>query len=150
MPGEPDPLYVRARAALLDATDALAEQIDALVLVGAQAIYLHTGDAQLAVAEYTTDADFTIGPADLADITIRCGCLSSDTLAESSPPLPQDSHVLMSAVGEAEHAAALPSLRRTLDDMDISQVTMDAVFDFDLDTLIRGVEAHVNKRLSQG
>lgn len=38
MPGEPDPLYVRARAALLDATDALAEQIDALVLVGAQAV----------------------------------------------------------------------------------------------------------------
>jgi len=67
MPGEPDPLYVRARAALLDATDALAEQIDALVLVGAQAIYLHAGDADLAVAEYTTDADFTIGPADLAD-----------------------------------------------------------------------------------
>ena len=62
MPGEPDPLYVRARAALLDATDALAQQIDALVLVGAQAIYLHTGDA-----EYTTDADFTIGPAELHD-----------------------------------------------------------------------------------
>ena len=67
MPGVPDPLYVRAGAALLDATDALAEQIDALVLVGAQAIYLHTGDADLAVAEFTTDADFTIGPADLAD-----------------------------------------------------------------------------------
>lgn len=67
MPGEPDPLYVRARAALLDATDALAQQIDALVLVGAQAIYLHTGDADLAVAEYTTDADFTIGPAELHD-----------------------------------------------------------------------------------
>lgn len=67
MPGEPDPLYIRARAALLDATDALAEQVDALVLVGAQAIYLHTGDADLAVAEYTTDADFTIGPAELHD-----------------------------------------------------------------------------------
>ena len=76
MPGEPDPLYVRARAALLDATDALAEQIDALVLVGAQAIYLHTGDADLAVAEYTTDADFTIGPADLADSPLLADLLT--------------------------------------------------------------------------
>ena len=38
MSGGPDPLYVRARTALLDAADALAEQLDALVLVGAQAI----------------------------------------------------------------------------------------------------------------
>ncbi len=49
MPGVPDPLYVQARRVLLDATDALAEQLDAIVLVGAQAIYLHTGDADLAV-----------------------------------------------------------------------------------------------------
>lgn len=67
MPGAHDPLYVQARRVLLDATDALAEQLDALVLVGAQAIYLHTGDADLAVAEYTTDADFSIGPSDLTD-----------------------------------------------------------------------------------
>ena len=37
MSGGPDPLYVRARAALLDAAEALAEQLDAFVLVGAQA-----------------------------------------------------------------------------------------------------------------
>lgn len=67
MSGVVDPLYIRARAALLDAAEALAEHRDAVVLVGAQAIYLHTGDADLAVAEYTTDADFTIAPADLAD-----------------------------------------------------------------------------------
>lgn len=67
MPGDPDPLYVRARAALLDTAHALGAHLDAIVLVGAQAIYLHAGDADLAVAEFTTDADFTIGPADLAD-----------------------------------------------------------------------------------
>src|SRR5436853_2555871 len=67
MPGEPDPLYVLARRALLDALDALRSQLDAIVLVGAQAIYLHTGDADLAVAEYTTDADFALRPDDLAD-----------------------------------------------------------------------------------
>ncbi len=63
MPGEPDPLYVRARRALLDAGEALDAHRDVIVLVGAQAIYLHTGDADLAVAEYTTDADFACHPA---------------------------------------------------------------------------------------
>ncbi len=61
-----DPLYVRARAALLDAAEALGAHLDAFVLVGAQAVYLHTGDADLAVAEYTTDADFAISPVELA------------------------------------------------------------------------------------
>lgn len=61
-----DPLYVRARAALLDAAQALGTHLDAVVLVGAQAIYLHAGDAELAVAEYTTDADFAISPVELA------------------------------------------------------------------------------------
>ena len=63
MSGGPDPLYVRARIALLDAADALSEQLDAVVLVGAQAVYLHTGDADFATAEYTTDADFCVAPA---------------------------------------------------------------------------------------
>ncbi len=67
MPGEPDPLYVRARAALLDALTALQPHLDAVVPVGAQAIYMHTGDADLAVAEYTTDADLSVSPDDLAD-----------------------------------------------------------------------------------
>lgn len=77
MPGDPDPLYVRARAALLDATEALTAHLDAIVLVGAQAIYLHSGDAALAVAEYTTDADFAIGPADLANSPLLADLLTS-------------------------------------------------------------------------
>ena len=67
MPGVSDPLYVRARAALLDAAEAFDEHLDAVVLESAQAIYFHTGDADLAVAEYTTDADFTVSPSELAD-----------------------------------------------------------------------------------
>lgn len=71
MPGAPDPLYVRARKALFDAAEALAAHLDAIVLVGAQAIYVHTGDADVAdpaygfAAEYTTDADLSIDPRDL-------------------------------------------------------------------------------------
>lgn len=38
MPGVPDSAYVAARRVLLDALDALTAHLDALVLVGAQAI----------------------------------------------------------------------------------------------------------------
>src|ERR1700677_2027521 len=70
MPGAPDPLYVRARSALLDALDALQPHLDAVVLVGAQAVYVHTGNADVGGAEYTTDADFSISPSELADSPI--------------------------------------------------------------------------------
>jgi hypothetical protein len=58
-----DELYVLARRVLLDALDALGTHRDAIVLVGAQAIYLRVGEADLAVAPYTTDADLAIDPA---------------------------------------------------------------------------------------
>jgi hypothetical protein len=65
--GAPDPEYVLARRVLLDALQALGEQRSAVVLVGAQAIYLHTGDAELAVAPYTTDGDVVVDPSRLRD-----------------------------------------------------------------------------------
>src|SRR5439155_13892652 len=55
----------RRTRGLLDALDALGEQRDAVVLVGAQAIYLHTGDTDLAVPAFTTDGDLAIEPARL-------------------------------------------------------------------------------------
>ena len=60
-----EPLYVAARAVLLDALDALGEQRGALILAGAQAIYIHTGAADLAVAEFTTDGDLVVVPDQL-------------------------------------------------------------------------------------
>jgi hypothetical protein len=67
MPGDPDPAYVRARRVLLDALEALRDHRAAVVLVGAQAIYLHTGAGDLTVAPYTTDADIMLIPQSLAD-----------------------------------------------------------------------------------
>lgn len=67
LPGANDPLYVLARRVLLDALEALGIQRKALILVGAQAIYLHTGPAGLAMPEYTTDADIGIDPQFLSD-----------------------------------------------------------------------------------
>lgn len=67
MPGEPDQIYVEARRALLDALAALGPNAGAVVLVGAQAIYLHTGDADLAVSVRTKDADLAVDPRELED-----------------------------------------------------------------------------------
>jgi hypothetical protein len=62
MPENTDPLYILARRVLLDALGALGPQRDAITLVGAQAIYLHAGEADLAVAPFTTDGDLLIDP----------------------------------------------------------------------------------------
>ena len=62
MPGAIDQQYIEARRVLLDALDALRDHHDALILVGAQAIYQHTGEADLAVAPFTSDADLAIDP----------------------------------------------------------------------------------------
>jgi hypothetical protein len=53
-------LRVLTRKALLDALDALADQLDALIVVGAQALYLHAGNAEVAIPEETKDADIGI------------------------------------------------------------------------------------------
>jgi hypothetical protein len=65
MPGEPTELYIRARRALLDALDALGAHRDSVVLVGAQAIYMHTGEIDEAIATETKDSDLVVDPEDL-------------------------------------------------------------------------------------
>jgi hypothetical protein len=62
-----DPEYIAARRVLLDAIEALGTNRKAVILVGAQAIYLHTGESNLAVAPYTTDADLVLDPSKLKD-----------------------------------------------------------------------------------
>jgi hypothetical protein len=63
-----DELYVVARRVLLDALDALEAHRDGIILVGAHAIYLCVGEADLAVAPQTTDGDLAIDPANLGEI----------------------------------------------------------------------------------
>jgi hypothetical protein len=66
LPGDAE-LLLAARRTLLDALDALAEQREALVLIGAQAIYLHTGAAPVALAETANDSDLAVDPRTLSD-----------------------------------------------------------------------------------
>jgi hypothetical protein len=65
-PGGRD-LLVLARRVLLDAVDALDRQRDALILIGAQAIYIHTGSVKIAFAETTKDSDVAINRRQLKD-----------------------------------------------------------------------------------
>lgn len=69
MTGEADE-YAAARSALLDALTALEPHLDAFVLVGAQAIYLRVGEADVAVPGSTTDGDLAIDLALLHDAPI--------------------------------------------------------------------------------
>lgn len=64
-PGEFEPEYAIARRALLDALEALEDQLDAVTLVGAQAVYLLCGEADMAIAPFTRDGDVAIDPGSL-------------------------------------------------------------------------------------
>lgn len=63
--GGPDFRFVRARKAL-DALEALGHHRDAVILVGAQAIYLNVGEATEALSSFTADADLALNPELLA------------------------------------------------------------------------------------
>lgn len=70
MPGasdSPDALIVRTREALLSALDALAAQREAVIVIGAQAVYLRTPRLDVALAETTKDSDLLIDPTELSD-----------------------------------------------------------------------------------
>lgn len=67
MASELAPEYVQARRVLLDAIEALAPHRAAIVVAGAQAVYLHTGAGDIAIAPYTTDGDLALDPTMLGD-----------------------------------------------------------------------------------
>jgi hypothetical protein len=78
----PDPLYVAARGALLDAAEALEQHHDALVVIGAHAVYLRVPENDLAVAPMTSDADIGLNPQLLAARPL----LADDMLAAGFTP----------------------------------------------------------------
>ena len=62
-----DNLLAEARSALLDALHALDDHRDALIVIGAQAVYLRSGAAVVALAESTKDSDLAVNPLNLRD-----------------------------------------------------------------------------------
>jgi len=116
MPGEPDTLYVGARRVLLDALAALQPHLESLVLVGAQAIYLHCGEADFAVSPYTKDADLLINPETLSSKPDICRAMEAARFIRGSQPgiwlggqsVPVDLLVPDSLGGSGRRAARLP------------------------------------------
>jgi hypothetical protein len=62
-----DELYIASRAALLDALEALADHGDNVILIGAHAVYVYTGEADVPIATRTKDSDLALDPSHLED-----------------------------------------------------------------------------------
>lgn len=60
-------LLVRSRSGLLDALEALRDHRDSVIVIGAQAIYIRTAAAPVALAEATKDSDLALDPNLLGD-----------------------------------------------------------------------------------
>ena len=85
-----DQRIIGAREGLLDAVDALGPHGEAVILVGAQAIYVHTGEAGggFAVSPFTYDADIVLDPALLgSDPTIIEAMAGADFNLTDQPGL---------------------------------------------------------------
>jgi hypothetical protein len=57
-----DDLYVASRRALLDALEALADHREGVILIGAHAVYVYTGEADVPIATRTKDSDLALVP----------------------------------------------------------------------------------------
>ena len=64
---DPSELTAVARRVLLDGLVALDSHLDAITVIGAQAVYLRTSDASIQAASYTTDGDLSLDPQLLRD-----------------------------------------------------------------------------------
>lgn len=116
---ELNPETILARSGLLDALQALGAHRESVVLVGAQAIYLRTGTAAVALAEFTTDADLAIDPrrlesAPLLEAVLTEGGLMRDP-RNSNPGawlsgrgVPIDVMVPAALAGSGRRSVALP------------------------------------------
>lgn len=80
------PEYVAARTVLLDALAALGRHRSNVILVGAQAVYHHTGDGDLSVAVMTTDGDLALDTRGLADDPEIAHALRSAGFAAGANP----------------------------------------------------------------
>ena len=83
-----DPNYIEARETLLDAVETLEPHSNAVILVGAQAVYVHTEseDESFAVAPFTYDADIALDPGLLEDSPLLVAAMSRAGFRLHNPP----------------------------------------------------------------
>ena len=80
------PEYVAARRVLLDALDAIGVHRASVVLVGAQAVYVHAGDTNWPVAVMTTDSDLALQVDSLAPDPELASALGAAGFVPGSQP----------------------------------------------------------------
>lgn len=80
------PEYVVARKVLLDALVALETQIDSVILVGAQAVYHHTGVVEGTGISMTTDGDLALDADLLTSDPEMTGALKAAGFTEGGQP----------------------------------------------------------------
>ncbi len=83
-----DQHYIDAWETLLDAVEALGPHRDAAILVGAQAVYVHTAgeDDSFAVSPFTYDADIVLDPDLLANSPAIVDAMSRAGFQLTIPP----------------------------------------------------------------
>ena len=79
---------ILARQGLLDALEALGEHRNSVILVGAQAVYVHTSGFATPVAEFTIDADLAFQPELLTDDPLIEDCLKDAGYRPGPPEMP--------------------------------------------------------------
>ena len=97
-----DRSYLDARETLLDAVEALGPHSDAAILVGAQAIYVHTEgeDDSFAISPFTYDADLALDPELLGGSPAIVEAMSRAGFRLSDQPSVALSQDLLQAVSE--------------------------------------------------
>lgn len=84
--------------------------------------------------------DAGLAPKDALELVNAAGeFLLGHALAETSPPLAGGDADILDAVSDVGDDGRLPHLRRVLDQVDISQVTMDTIFEAGIASLVAGV-----------
>ena len=83
-----DPNYIEARETLLDAVEALGPHSNGVILVGAQAVYVHTAsvDDSFAFSPFTYDADIALDPERLEDSPAIVDAMSRAGFRLTDPP----------------------------------------------------------------
>ncbi|GAA4282688.1 hypothetical protein GCM10022261_02190 [Brevibacterium daeguense] len=109
-------LLVRARSVLIDALEALHDHRDAVIVVGAQAVYLRTDRIRIALAEATKDSDVVLDPGLLSDDPLLEEAMKGAGFLPSSQPgswltvegIPVDLMVPDSLAGRGRRSAQIP------------------------------------------
>ncbi|MGW6032246.1 hypothetical protein ACWFOS_01200 [Gordonia terrae] len=80
------PEYVAARAVLLNALVALSPHLSAIIVVGAQAVYLHTGTGDFVDPPMTTDGDVALDTKSLGSTPEIASALATAGFAQGTQP----------------------------------------------------------------